>query len=256
LNIALPALVVFLVLLPGFVARSQIKRVERQLLDYSPFGVVVTEALLWAGALHLIWLSVTALAFDRNLAGEHLIGLISSNQQLQAEAIRHFGAQTGEIAWYFGTQFVAAYGLPKVIRLLITKHRLDRFDAPFSSLFRFNRAPWYYLLSGADFSEENVPDLIAISAVVDVAGEPTLFLGYLDDYFIDAEGKLDRLVLEVVQRRPIAADKGNGADDSQRFYAIDGDSFVLRYDQVITLNVRYVKLSDASPGTATETAEA
>lgn len=134
-------------------------------------------------------------------SGEHLIGLVSSNHQLQAEAIRHFGAQTGEIAGYFGTQFVAAYGLPKVIRLLITKHRLDRFDAPFSSLFRFNRAPWYYLLSGADFSKEDVPDLIAISAVVDVAGEPTLFLGYLDDYFIDAEGKLDRLVLEVVQRR-------------------------------------------------------
>lgn len=252
MNVALPALVVFLVLLPGFVARSQIKRVERQLLDYSPFGVVVTEALLWAGGLHLIWLAVTASIFDRVLAGEHLIGLISANQQMQAEAIRHFGTQTGEIAWYFGTQFVAGYCLPKVARHVITKYRLDRFDARLSSLFRFNRAPWYYLLSGADFSKEDVPDLIAISAVVDVAGEPTLFLGYLDDYFVDAEGRLDRLVLEVVQRRPLSADKGNGGDDSQRFYAIDGDSFVVRYDQIITLNVRYVKLTDATPSAATE----
>ena len=55
MNFALPTLAVFALLLPGFIARSRIKRIERQSLDYSPFGQIVSEALLWALALHLLW---------------------------------------------------------------------------------------------------------------------------------------------------------------------------------------------------------
>jgi len=34
MNVALPALIVFLLVLPGFIARSQIKLAEREKLDY------------------------------------------------------------------------------------------------------------------------------------------------------------------------------------------------------------------------------
>ena len=65
MNFALPALVVFALLLPGFIARSQIKVVERQSLDYSPFGQVVTEAVVWAAALHTVWTLATAQLLSR-----------------------------------------------------------------------------------------------------------------------------------------------------------------------------------------------
>lgn len=48
MNVALPALIVFLLLLPGFIFRTNLKRSERTSLDYSPFGHVVAEAVLWA----------------------------------------------------------------------------------------------------------------------------------------------------------------------------------------------------------------
>jgi len=44
MNVALPALIVFFLLLPGFVFRTNLKRVERTSLDFSPFGQLVTEA--------------------------------------------------------------------------------------------------------------------------------------------------------------------------------------------------------------------
>lgn len=61
MNVALPALVVFVLLLPGFVARSRIKRAERLALDYSPFGQVVTEAVGWSFVMHLLWVALTHL---------------------------------------------------------------------------------------------------------------------------------------------------------------------------------------------------
>jgi hypothetical protein len=170
MNVALPALVVFVLLLPGFVARSRIKRAERLSLDYSPFGQVVTEAVGWSFVLHLLWVALT-----------------------QARA-------------------------------------------PGGS-------PWYYLLSGADFDEGDVPDFIVVSAIVDVAGAPYLYMGVLEDYFLNEEGGLDRLILQQVMRRPLRCDKLPEEKDRNlaRFYPIDGDYFVLRYSEAITLNVEYVK---------------
>ena len=43
MNVALPALVIFLLVLPGFVFRSRFKRAERTALDYAPFGRVVPK---------------------------------------------------------------------------------------------------------------------------------------------------------------------------------------------------------------------
>lgn len=43
MNVALPALIVFFLLLPGFIFRTNLKRVERTSLDFSPFRQVVAE---------------------------------------------------------------------------------------------------------------------------------------------------------------------------------------------------------------------
>ena len=69
---------------------------------------------------------------------------------------------------------------------------------------------------------------------------------FLDDYFLDPDGRLDRLILEQVMRRPLRKDKRPGRPEAngERFYAIDGDYFVLRYAEAITLNVEYIKLAE------------
>ncbi|MFC0135578.1 hypothetical protein [Massilia eurypsychrophila] len=71
----------------------------------------------------------------------------------------------------------------------------------------------------------------------------------MDDIFFDSDGNLDRLILQSVARRPLSVDKTaaspEGGANEERFYDIDGDSFVLRYQDVKTLNVQYVKLTTA-----------
>lgn len=87
-----------------------------------------------------------------------------------------------------------------------------------------------------------------MSAVVEVGKDAFLYVGVLDEFYVDADGQLDRLVLQGVARRPIATDKpAPAATDVERvaqsrFYDVDGDSFVLRYSETITLNIQYVRL--------------
>lgn len=244
MNIALPALVVFILLLPGFIARSRIKRVERLSLDYSPFGQVVTEAVVWALALHLAWIGLAWLLAGWVVDPETLLRLFSAEAAAQTQALRAVAAQAGGVTLYFASLLVFAQLAPWLVRRVVERYRLDRFDAPLSPLLRFSGAPWYYLFSGADFAADEVPDFVSVSAVVDVASVPYLYMGLLDDYFMDHDGALDRLVLRQVMRRPMARDKGpdHVEGDMGRFYPVDGDYFVLRYAECTTLNIEYIKL--------------
>lgn len=247
MNVALPALIVFFLLLPGFVFRTNLKRVERTSLDFSPFGQLVTEAILWALLLHAGWLTLSDLLFAHDFKPVVLMKLLSSAPATQAEATEAVGLQFNWIAAYFSSLLITSFIVPKAIRSIISRCRLDRADAKFSSLFRFHQAPWYYLLSGADFRSDDTPDFIKVSAIVEVGKEAVLYVGVLDEFYVDADGQLDRIVLQNVARRPISSDK-NTSDQAadalaNRFYDVDGDSFVLRYNEAITLNIQYVRLT-------------
>jgi hypothetical protein len=247
MNVALPALIVFLLVLPGFIFRSRFKRAERTSLDYSPFGQVAVEAVMWAGFAHLVWLAGACWLFGRGLEPVVLMRLLSSDPAGQAKAT---DAVARDFAWagaYFVTLIAASYVIPKLLRAVISAYRLDRAAAPLSALFRFHQAPWYYLLTGADFRKEDEPDFIVVSGIVAIAGEAFLYVGILDEFFVATDGQLDRLVLRGVARRPLASDKpaASSTTDTQarRFYEVDGDYFVLRYSEAITLNVQYGKLA-------------
>lgn len=247
MNVALPALIVFIILLPGFIFRSGLKRAERISVDFSPFGRVVAEAVLWSVFVHSAWLTLSYVLFSRQFDPVVFMNLLGSVTGSQARAAQQVGAEFTWIAAYFVSLIVASHVVPIFVRNAISKFRLDRYDAPFSSVFRFHDAPWYYLLTGADFEEDEEPDFIYISAIVEVAKEAVLYVGILDDFYFDADGQLDRLILQKVSRRPIASDKPVeqllNEKIVRRFYPIDGDNFVLRYSEAITLNVQYIKLT-------------
>lgn len=245
MNLALPAVVCFLILLPGFVVRSRFKRTERLTVDYSPFGRVVTEGVLWAAALHVLWL-VGAHVVGHPLHTASLLGLLSSDPATQSHAIAVVAVNDTRVFVYFVSMLAVAYFVPPAAREAIIRNHWDREEHPLSALVRFHEAPWYYLLTGADYARDEVPDCIAISAIVDVAGQPMLYLGILDAFFFDDQGQLDRLVLENTMRRPLASERTGEATagDLPRFYSVEGDYFVLRYSEAITLNIEYLKLQE------------
>lgn len=251
MNVALPTLILFVILLPGFIFRSGLKRAERTSIDFSPFGRVVAEAVLWAVLLHLAWLAFSYSLFSRHFEPVVFMNLLSSVPANQASAAQQVGIEFQPIAAYCISLLIASFLIPVAVRSAISRFRLDREGAPLSIVFRFHDAPWYYLLTGADFSEDEQPDLVFISAIVEVAKEAVLYVGILDDFYFDSEGQLDRLILQQVLRRPLSKDKSvdqNGTrPGNERFYPVDGDNFVLRYSEAITLNVQYVKLTAATP---------
>lgn len=259
MNLALPALLVFVLLLPGLVFRSRFKRVERTSIDYSPFGEVVTQAMLWAAALHTLWLAGAYVLLDQRLNFQLLLGLMVTSPAMQAEAVQGAAARDGRIAAYFGSLLAFAYVAPLLLRAAIVHWRLDRSGSRLARFFRFTGAPWYYLLTGADFAtQQDEPDLIYATAVVDAAGTAMLYRGVVDDFVVGADGQLDRLVLQNAMRRLLASDRRLPgavaprdswrymAPGTERFYPIDGDFLVLRYSEMVTLNVEYVKLSAIS----------
>ena len=246
MNFALPAILLFVVGLPGFLFRSRLKLAEQTSLDYSPFGRIVIEAFLWALLLHVAWLLGSYLLFGATLQTEALLGLLSSSADLQAVAVREVTASSRRVFAYFLSMYLVAFVVPSLVRQAITRWRLDRSGARLSTVFRFHQAPWYYLLTGADFARDEAPDSVVLAAVIDVAGTPILYVGFLADFFFDPDGQLDRLVLENVVRRPLSRDKSfekvlDGEPDTDRFYVVEGDYFVIRYEEVLTLNVHYLK---------------
>nr|WP_132459939.1 hypothetical protein [Paraburkholderia sp. BL8N3] len=80
-----------------------------------------------------------------------------------------------------------------------------------------------------------------------------LYTGVLDGYEVNEDGQLDRLLLVQAQRRKLESDRqydeisDQYLDAAARFYPIAGDVFVLRYDEIKTLNVTYVSLGEATP---------
>ncbi|WP_417068448.1 hypothetical protein [Niveibacterium terrae] len=251
MNFTLPALVVFILILPGFIARSRINwDVSESLsLDYSPFGQVAIGAVLWAAVLHLVWSLALSWLTDYQCQPWIVFGLVGSDPARQGKALAALEQQVPLVLVYLVSLVTFSYVVPAWVRRFIRKFRLDRKGAGWwSGFLRVSGAPWYYLLTGADFTEEERPDLIRISAIVSIAGCPYLYVGWLDDYFLDQEGRLDRLVLIEAMRRPLNQDKSGDEADRDRFYPIEGDSFVLRYSETTTLNVEYAKLAAAVDG--------
>lgn len=258
MNFALPALVCFIVLLPGFIARSRFRHVENKTLDYSPFGEVVASAVIVAAIMHASWIWLSAQFFGWRFEPVYFLHLLSGDSKAQLSALDRVAQQAGLVCLYLGAVYVTSFFAPSLIRLLGSWSWLSNHAPIVGSWLRFSDAPWYYLLSGADLKpadKENA--FIYISAVVNLAGQPHLYKGVLEKYYLNRDGSLDRMILFGVARRPISKDKQHNGTSSEssdapsakdeRFYEVEGDYFVLRYAEAITLNIQileFVGISD------------
>ncbi|MCS4510932.1 hypothetical protein [Xylophilus ampelinus] len=121
MNVALPALIVFLILLPGFVFRAGLKRSERVTFDYSPFGQVVAEAVLRACVLRMVRLLVAFLA-NESLALKILMLLLSSDPAGQSGAIAAVGRRQSAVVVYFASRLAASFALPTWLRRCVTRY--------------------------------------------------------------------------------------------------------------------------------------
>ena len=256
MNVAFSALLVFLLLLPGFLFRTYFKRAEKVVLDIKPFGQAAIDAFLTALVLDLVWYALSSALTGARADFKALLTLVAGEKSSELEGAI---AELARDPWHPGLFFASLYAFAIVagfsLRRIVTRLKLDRRGAPLANLLRFD-TPWYYLFTGYDRAAP--PNGVAIGAVVSLGGIAYLYTGVLVEYFLDDQGQLNRLVLASAARRPLSEDAPEESDASpsegsaaveaspradERFYPIEGDYFVLRYSEVLTLNVRYLDLS-------------
>lgn len=235
MNIALPAIVSFFVFLPGIIARARFLLIGHELSPSSPFNRVVIDVFLLSAIFHGIWITGSILLCDRYLALDPFLHLLGSDADQQSESLSRIATDAEWILLYFGTLIPACWLIPSELRNFIIRHRLDSAAFKWNYLFRFNDADWYYILDGT--YEKNEPDLIYVSAIVQVVDTAILYEGHLSDYHLNKDGSLDYLTLKDATRY----DFKKFPDDPK--FRIDGNVFVLRFKEIITLNIKYVDLS-------------
>jgi len=268
MNLAFPAAVLFAFLLPGFLLRDAFRRPEGSLPDPTPFARRIVWSFLLTLLLNAVWCTAAQSLTSYRVDWEALLLLVSGDHGSAYEsAVQRIVSHPEGPMLYLFSLCIAAWAMGAFPRHLILSLRLDREGRPGAAWLRAD-TPWYYLLSGYD--TETMPDVVHISAVVEIGKEAYLYVGLLNDYFLDSSGTLDRLVLSEVSRRPMGIDRtgalqeesgaesanhrtggdSRGADDAavsamldeeDRFYPIEGDYFVLKGSEIRTLNIRYLQ---------------
>jgi hypothetical protein len=261
MNIAFPALVVLLLLLPGVLFSYAYRRgTWSSPISFGSVSNEVARGALFALPVHLL---TTLLAeslgpsVDYEALALVLTGRIDPATPHGASALRAIADHPRWILSYFAgasaVGFVLGLACFGFVRTFYLDLRLN--------LLRFDN-PWYYLLSGEaeivqrlDHESLNDQEIEAakedvggvyISAVVEQGGAPVLYWGTLSDFYFDSTGALDFLVLQEAYRRPLVSGDDPERDAlppaSEDYYYVRGDYFVLPYADIKTLNVDYFYL--------------
>jgi hypothetical protein len=204
LNIALPALVVLVGLLPGisayytyFGGRFEKRRVGGSALEEAALYVIFAIPIDVTAFLIFRWAAI-------DLDMRAVFHLLAGNIQ-EPELVRIAGlveANAGLTAGIYLIILAVSAGAGKLASELVWLLRIDtRFP-----LFK-NRHPWFYMFYGRD---KNLPP--GVLAFVDVLAEhdedrTRLYRGLVADYDMASDGKLESLTLKGARRG-----KGRGKD--------------------------------------------
>ncbi|MET0090378.1 MAG: hypothetical protein ABW068_10230 [Candidatus Thiodiazotropha sp.] len=240
MNLAFPALLTFLLILPGFIFRAAYTRSERTQLDNRPFTSETVKSLILATLLHTLWLWAAKALFSVKLDYQGFLTIYTSaHGALLDGTINSAAHHMPQIIFYLMSLYICAYLMGRSLQKLVLRLKLDRHPL-LSDLFRFD-TPWFYLFKGYNEEGEEA-HFVKLAVTINQGGATYLYYGILEDFFLTDAGHLDRLVLSSVVRRRLEADEEDA--EQARFYEIAGDRFVLKYTDITSLNIEYYKIID------------
>jgi hypothetical protein len=269
MNFAFPALLVFLLVLPGIILRysyargpwgwaspTSMRRVSEELAYGIAFALVLHAGWLvlvrGVGFQPDVETMVLLLAGDFGEASRHLDRVVAS-------VAGHYAGIAGYLVSLYAASAVAGNLGHRLVRRLGLDH--------LTKTFRFDNY-WFYMLTGEvlDFRENGeegrVVDGVYCSVVVDHASGSYLYRGIVSDFTFDREGALDTIVLMDAHRRRLTDDRAEEdhrpqvgpSEPDERYYEIRGDFLILRSTEIRTLNLDYfaVTLEESLPASAGE----
>jgi len=256
-NFAFPALLAFLLILPGIILRFTYARGSwgwasptslRRFSDELAYGVVFSIPL------HVIWMRlVGALGYPPDVQAPLalLAGNFGPNNYLLVPTLQAVSQNYLGVAGYFISLYAVAAGLGYVGHRAVRRIGLDHK----TKTFRFDNY-WYYMLTGevllfreSPSEEIEKPDGVYLSAIITHGTVSYVYRGIVSDFTFDPAGGLDTIVLTDAHRRTLADDLAAdsttplGGQDP-RYYEIRGDFLILRYADIRTLNLDYFWLAE------------
>ena len=244
MNIAFPALIIFLIIFPGFIFRKAYYLQEDNYTDYTPFATKTINAILTSIVFNCIWLALSYLTSYRVDFTALLALLTGQNGVLFQVIVTNISKNITGIFIYFLSMFAVAWFSGILLRILVAKYKLDLKY----SFLKINN-PWFYIFKGYTH-----PDKMKIIGSIIVATVATgdvnyLYIGILSAFDLDAQGNLKTVRLTKPYRRELTKDKEGKIcetcqprDFEERFYKIDGDYLILEYSNITSFNIAFVKI--------------
>jgi len=237
MNIAFPAFLIFLLLLPGFIFQTALRNQENTQLDHQPFTKKVIASVLTTFLVHFVWILIFIWLFNYDINFAIALDMIALTKDEYSHDIQLIANNFISISSYFISLYIFSWFTGYFLHYLIVRFNWDE-KTWLRFIFRLE-SEWYYLFKGYDRGK---PDSMFIAATIEFAGQGYIYSGILEDFILDQYGNMDRLVITDAQRRFIGNDKNKCDQEIERFYPIDGDYFVLKYSEIRTLNVSFIKL--------------
>lgn len=234
MNIAFPAFFILLLIIPGFIFQNSYEKVENTSIEKKPFDVSSSLAFFYALMLHVFLIGIFTPIIGHNINYEICLKLLTGSKSISELELRAISNNIAYIVLYFASSFLSAYIFGKLFQKLIL-----HFNPYKSSKYAFE-TPWYYELKGK-LSETKNAQLIKLSCLVESKNTAFLYYGVLEDFYLDSNGQLDRVVLSDAIRRPIESDELEFTNTSTaRFYEIKGDRLILKYEDIKNINIEYL----------------
>lgn len=248
MEVALGALIVVVLLLPGISFRKGYFSEEfSNQYTIKDFFQLFVNTFIPSIILYLIALPIILIfGYKYNIA--IIVGLLSSNDNLFIESVKKIEKLQNEILIF---QFIIN-SISFFIGYKLKNHLIkNSFDSKIE-FFRYKNI-WHYVLSAKfiNFNRSQVSlnvntvedvDITYVDALVSVGEKVFIYNGMLVDYQLASEGNLDFLIIKDVQRKQI---------DKRRFKDIDGHVVILKYENIINLNLTFIQAEIDGNGNVT-----
>lgn len=252
MNIAFTTILLFIILAPGFLARTAYNSSKLSVKDTNKNLVnELTWSIIPALTFHIIFIAVihntTDYYIDFELIGNLILG--TKPPEKATESFATLGDFKYAIFLYNLSLFTFSFFTGFLFKKLVRKLKLDRKIR----YFRFSNK-WHYIFSGECLDFPDVPDTYKeitdkiINVLCKVNGKTIIYTGEFFNYYIDSKGDLEGVHLKYPIRRYLEKD---GSEDN-KYYEIPSRYLVIPISDIININFRYfnfqeVEDSDLTP---------
>jgi hypothetical protein len=253
MNIALGALIITILLLPGaFILKayySSFKEKDKEL--YVPFAELLFRGFIWSLICHFVAILVILLFgidVDYNLLYKITIGDKFSINNTE------FRTSFLQFCFYNIVLLSLAACITKIIRLLIVRKNLDLL---FHGLRLSNF--WFYTFSARTLErsrtgEYETTDLLYVDIL---SKKDIVYSGFLFDFeYSPSKDKMETLTLKNATKRTYikVEDLKNGEEKPHKLKhseprLINGDSFILLWEDVVNINIYYINVKGLNQST-------